>query len=78
MPWEVPNNCLTTLCCPCHEEVHKGKNINDFIQKKPKKKSKKVPKKKKEYMEGWSSEQKRIQARYDRLKAREAEQKPGS
>jgi 5-methylcytosine-specific restriction endonuclease McrA len=70
MPWEVPNEFLTTLCSPCHTEVHKGKDINSFILKKPKKKAKKPVKKKKNRMEGFSTEQKRIQARYDALKNR--------
>jgi len=68
-PWEVPNSYLITLCHKCHMDVHKGKSINDFIQKKPKKKQSKKPvKKKKSLLDGLSSEQKRIQARYDKLK----------
>ena len=35
MPWEVPDDCLITLCKVCHEKEHDGKNIVTFIRKNP-------------------------------------------
>ncbi len=35
MPWEVPNDCLITLCKNCHEKEHEGRNISTFIRKSP-------------------------------------------
>ena len=33
MPWEVPNDCLITLCNICHKKEHEGKNISSFVKK---------------------------------------------
>jgi hypothetical protein len=33
MPWEVPNDCLITLCKSCHEKEHEGRNILSFVKK---------------------------------------------
>lgn len=35
MPWEVPDDCLITLCKTCHEKEHKGKDIKTFARKYP-------------------------------------------
>lgn len=32
MPWEVPDDCLITLCKVCHEKEHKDKDIKSFIK----------------------------------------------
>lgn len=39
-PWEVENKYLITLCEKCHEKEHQGKDINEFIYIKHKRKSK--------------------------------------
>lgn len=51
LPWEVPNDCLVTLCALCHEKAHANRSISSFILDKPpktkvkqKNKSKKVNK----------------------------------
>jgi 5-methylcytosine-specific restriction endonuclease McrA len=50
MPWEVPDDCLVTLCKICHKKEHKGKNIKSFIKKHPPKNNiKKLNKKRREY-----------------------------
>ena len=46
MPWEVPDDCLITLCDVCHEKEHEGRNISTFVRKSPPK-NKKTPNKKK-------------------------------
>jgi len=35
MPWEVPDDCLITLCKTCHEKEHEGKDIKSFSRKHP-------------------------------------------
>jgi hypothetical protein len=49
MPWEVPNDCLITLCKSCHKKEHEGKSIQSFVRKadkkEPKRKVKKQPEK---------------------------------
>jgi len=35
MPWEVPDDCLITLCHICHEKEHKGRDISTFMRNKP-------------------------------------------
>lgn len=35
MPWQVPDECLITLCEVCHEKEHKGKPILSFMRVKP-------------------------------------------
>lgn len=50
MPWEVPDDCLITLCKVCHTKEHEGKNISSFARKSAPKKTpvvkKSAPKKK--------------------------------
>ena len=46
MPWEVPNDCLITLCRACHEKEHEGRDIQSFVRK-AEKKVKQEPKKNK-------------------------------
>lgn len=52
MPWEVPDECLITLCEICHEKEHRGRDISTFVRdaapkqtKTPTIKKKAVPKK---------------------------------
>lgn len=45
MPWEVPDDCLITLCKVCHEKEHEGKDIKSFARKYPPKNKPKSPKK---------------------------------
>ena len=41
MPWDVPDDCLVTLCRTCHQKEHDKKPIGSFFrQKPPKEKSK--------------------------------------
>lgn len=35
MPWQVPDNCLVTLCRKCHQKEHEGKTISSFFRQKP-------------------------------------------
>lgn len=35
MPWQVPDECLVTLCNLCHEKEHKGRYISTFVRKSP-------------------------------------------
>ena len=65
MPWEVPDDCLVTLCRICHRKEHKDKIIpiknETFEREVPKKKRKnKYPQ--------MSKEDKEIQLKYDLLK----------
>jgi len=34
-PWDVPNDCLITLCGGCHKKAHKGRDIKSFYRKNP-------------------------------------------
>lgn len=65
MPWEVPDECLVTLCRVCHRKEHKDKIIpvkNEVLEKE-------VPKKKsKNRYSQMSKEDKEIQLKYDSLK----------
>lgn len=49
MPWQVPDECLITLCSVCHKKAHNGKDISTFMRKTPPKlkliKSTKIQKK---------------------------------
>ena len=45
MPWEVPDDCLITLCNLCHKKAHEGRNISTFVRKSPPKNKTKVIKK---------------------------------
>lgn len=73
MPWEVPNDCLITLCKSCHKKEHEGKNISTFVRdvKKPKvvKTPKKVKQKKKSH-NNLSKEDRELQKKYDDLKSK--------
>lgn len=42
MPWEVPDECLVTLCKICHEKAHEGREIKSFFRVNPPKKSKTI------------------------------------
>lgn len=35
MPWEVPDDCLITLCRTCHEKEHTGRDISTFMRNTP-------------------------------------------
>ncbi len=63
MPWEVPDDCLVTLCKTCHEKEHEGKNIQTFIRRK------KVPRKnKKEKTYDLLKTDRELQKRYDEIR----------
>ena len=47
MPWEVPDDCLVTLCGVCHEKEHEGKDIVTFMRHKPPKLTRKEKRKNK-------------------------------
>lgn len=71
MPWEVPDECLITLCKVCHTKEHEGKDIKSFLKKNPPKskpKAKKPPKKEKNRLKNLSKEDRELQKKYDELR----------
>lgn len=65
MPWEVPDECLITLCRICHRKEHKDK----IISTEDKTIEKVAPKKKcKNKYSNLSKEDKEIQIKYDLIK----------
>lgn len=72
MPWEVPDDCLITLCDICHGKEHKGKNIKSFERKRPpKKKLKKLSKKERQInslINNLSKKDRELQEKYDKLR----------
>lgn len=46
MPWQVPDDCLITLCGSCHKKEHEGRPISSFYRNKPPKNKIKPVKKK--------------------------------
>lgn len=76
MPWQVPDDCLLTLCKVCHAKEHKGKPISSFYRKKPpriKGKDKKLTTK---YYNNLSKEDAELQKKYDELKKKGKLPKP--
>ncbi len=35
MPWQVPDDCLITLCRSCHQKEHDKKSMGSFFRQKP-------------------------------------------
>lgn len=77
MPWEVPNDCLITLCSGCHEKEHEGRDISSFVRTEPPNKKKSVKKKKKGSKNSrllfdsnmrMNKDDKELQKKYDELK----------
>lgn len=72
MPWDVPNDCLVTLCDICHKNEHKGKDIKSFVRKNPLKKIfKKLNKNNIRYnnmIKNLSKEDVLLQEKYDKVK----------
>ena len=71
MPWEVPDDCLVTLCSVCHSKEHENKKISDFIKEKPLKnvtRPKKVKNKSKNKNFKLTKEERELQNKYDILK----------
>jgi len=65
MPWEVPNECLITLCRVCHRKEHK----DNIIPIKNKTFEKEFPKKTcEDKYSQLSKKDKKIQLKYDLLK----------
>ena len=67
-PWDVPDDCLITLCKSCHEKEHEGKAISSFTKQEKKEKVKKKGSKPKKKNYKMSRADKRLQAKYDDLK----------
>ena len=72
MPWQVPDDCLITLCRSCHKKEHEGKPISSFYRNKPPKektknkaKGKKVTKKRSNNL---SKEDLELQKKYNEIK----------
>ena len=77
MPWEVPNDCLITLCKTCHEKEHEGRDIQSFIKKlppkqKPKKKKRKLSKREK-LRQSVPKKDEALQKKYDELNRKREE-----
>lgn len=75
LPWEVPNKYLTTLCRDCHQKEHDAKPIYKFY-KPCNQKPRKLPiqgvvtkKKKKSKFPPLKGKDKKIQDKYDKLRA---------
>lgn len=72
MPWQVPDDCLITLCRSCHKKEHEGKPISSFYRNKPPKektknkvKGKKATKKRSNNL---SKEDLELQKKYNEIK----------
>lgn len=54
-PWEYNDRYLVTLCNDCHERVHYGRNISDFVTRDKKiiRDSSVVKKQHKQYRKKW-------------------------
>jgi len=73
MPWEVPDDCLITLCKVCHEKEHKGRDIMSFVRATPsnKKKLRKDKKKRKSKRTfSMNPTDRELQDKYDALKSK--------
>lgn len=72
MPWEVPDDCLMTICNICHKKEHKGKSIQSFIRKTPPKKRRKRKGKISQYVDSivknLSKKDRELQEKYDKIK----------
>lgn len=44
LPWQVPDDCLVTLCEKCHKKEHENNKIGTFFRKRPPKRKKKFKK----------------------------------
>ncbi len=72
MPWQVPDDCLITLCSTCHKKEHKGKSINSFVRKSPPKNKIKRSNKKSRYLNNsinkLSKKDKELQEKYNNIR----------
>lgn len=72
MPWQVPDDCLITLCKICHKKEHENKPISSFYRNKPpKEKVKNKDKNKKpnrKYSNNLSKEDAELQKKYNEIK----------
>lgn len=67
MPWQVPDDCLITLCKSCHKKEHAGKPISSFYRNKPPKNKLDKPVKKKS-SDKLSKADAELQKKYDEIK----------
>ena len=73
MPWEVPDDCLITLCRVCHEKEHRGRDISSFIRTTPPNKKKQTKTDKKEKVSktpSISRTDRELQDKYDLLRSK--------
>ena len=72
MPWQVPDNCLITLCKICHKKEHENKPISSFYRNKPPKEEVKNKDKNKKpnrkYSNNLSKEDAELQKKYNEIK----------
>ena len=68
MPWQVPDDCLITLCKICHKKEHEGKSISSFYRNKPPKVKTKVKKAKTKRNNNLSKADAELQKKYDEVK----------
>ena len=72
MPWDVPDDCLITLCKICHDKEHKGKNIKSFFRRKPPKnklkKLSKVERRINNLLKNMSKKDRELQNKYDKIR----------
>jgi len=64
MAWQANNKDLTTLCKPCHDEIHKSRHISTFYEQPNRKKTKKKSKQSK-LRSNLSEKELKIQKLYD-------------
>ena len=68
MPWQVPDDCLITLCKICHKKEHEGKPISSFYRNNPQKVKTKVKKTKTKRNNNLSKADAELQKKYDEIK----------
>ena len=64
MAWQANNRDLTTLCKPCHDDIHKNRHISTFYEQPNRKKIKKKSKQSK-LRSNLSEKELKIQKLYD-------------
>ncbi len=72
MPWQVPDDCLITLCKVCHKKEHKGRSIQSFMRKRPPRHNiKKLSKEKRRYdnmIKNLSKKDRELQEKYNKIR----------
>nr|DAI89493.1 MAG TPA: HNH endonuclease bacteriophage, HNH Endonuclease, DNA.52A [Caudoviricetes sp.] len=68
MPWEVPDDCLITLCKVCHENEHKDRDIKSFLRTAPPKKKPIKKKAKGKGLPTMSKSDKELQNKYNEIR----------